>query len=598
MKILLLFCFVIFSVSSTFACNNSVDPSKVVLFIDTNNSELEIATAQKAACERGEQLRVVPDNYKEYKQLIQESNKAKSSFKSCEQQKNDCDALKAKSVESYKALMDFNNKFAKTEVATREALVAIQKDKAKVTSVIISGHDGGGKFSGSKGAVDKKDLQNLFDEFPDTNNIRSLLLLGCYTGTQKEVMDWKGIFPHVSLIAGYDASAPLAIQPAGQKFLSDLLLKEKALLSQADKKKLENYTKKNLDVMANLNAAIYVVCEEDKNGYYYSSRFRDEGLRKLDMSSCEDVKKLKSIYAKAAPYLSGELEPPKDTVKGALRMIYNEARAYEHCFEYKNIPLNVSNLFNLLFHEDVKKSFAHLYGKDLEEAEKIIAKIDPEVLRKHLEEQIPEYEKQILFLKEILKEQEKDPAGYLAKKQKDLLELEKKKSQKQGPTVSGPKFGIPAAAASGFASGLMDLSDPTKLNDIETLNTQIGAAKAELEMLSKDPNSSANNTKAAIQELEKKIEVSNKYSRVSSKEPLKPWVPTAKNLRIKNRKEILENIHILNEALTNPELSDEQREKLDWVKTKTATHLQYFQNPFSWHEYNGVHVELPEGENQ
>ena len=48
------------------ACNVKTDPKKVMLFVDTNNSEQEIETTKKAACSRGMRLMVVPKNYLEY----------------------------------------------------------------------------------------------------------------------------------------------------------------------------------------------------------------------------------------------------------------------------------------------------------------------------------------------------------------------------------------------------------------------------------------------------------------------------------------------------------------------------------------------------
>lgn len=52
------------------ACSQKIDNSKVMLFIDTNFLDLEIATAQRAACQRGEKLVVIPKNYKEYTSQI------------------------------------------------------------------------------------------------------------------------------------------------------------------------------------------------------------------------------------------------------------------------------------------------------------------------------------------------------------------------------------------------------------------------------------------------------------------------------------------------------------------------------------------------
>jgi len=45
-----------------YKCNRKVDKSKVIVFIDTRNSLLEVADAQKAACERGETFKSLPSD--------------------------------------------------------------------------------------------------------------------------------------------------------------------------------------------------------------------------------------------------------------------------------------------------------------------------------------------------------------------------------------------------------------------------------------------------------------------------------------------------------------------------------------------------------
>lgn len=62
-KYLILVALLCYSVQS-FACNRSIDNQSVILFVDANNSPREIESARSAACERGENLVVVdPDDY-------------------------------------------------------------------------------------------------------------------------------------------------------------------------------------------------------------------------------------------------------------------------------------------------------------------------------------------------------------------------------------------------------------------------------------------------------------------------------------------------------------------------------------------------------
>ena len=62
------------------------------------------------------------------------------------------------------------------------------------------------------------------------------------------------------------------------------------------------------------------------------------------------------------------------------------------------------------------------------------------------------------------------------------------------------------------------------------------------------------------------------------------WIPTKENLAKKTRKETLDNIHNIDKAISTNLLDSKQAGALKWVAQKTADHLQYFDNPFSWHE--------------
>lgn len=183
------------------------------------------------------------------------------------------------------------------------------------------------------------------------------MLLGCYTGVQKEILSWKSIFPNVRMIGGYDGSAPLSDKLAGHTYLEDLLSKEKKLIQQADEKKINKFMANNVRHFNMLSAAVYVnpVCEEEnpenEKDYYYSSKQRALKFHEFDASKCltmrEELDKMSDDYKK---YQYGDVEPPSDSSKGELRDLYDEARSVEHCVEILEADLDVNNLFNLRFY--------------------------------------------------------------------------------------------------------------------------------------------------------------------------------------------------------------------------------------------------------
>jgi hypothetical protein len=100
-------------------CSKKVDPSKVMLFIDTNDSALEISTAEKAACERGERLMVVPKNYKEYDKYVRAVTKLDREMSRCS---GDCQTLIEKHNQAYKAMDEFVKSQKSIAEATKEVL--------------------------------------------------------------------------------------------------------------------------------------------------------------------------------------------------------------------------------------------------------------------------------------------------------------------------------------------------------------------------------------------------------------------------------------------------------------------------------------------
>ncbi|WPU64867.1 hypothetical protein [Peredibacter starrii] len=379
MKKLLLLPLAVLPLYAGASCQDSIKSDKYMLFIDTNESEREIETAEKAACARGEKMVIVPKNYKDYRTYMEEMAKAKKVAMDCTK-KNPTSTTACRDVQvafrqSYEKMEKFRLSQPKIETGTDEALKEIKSKNGKLNNLIISGHDGGGEFGGAKGRMSREDLSKAMAKYKDINNVSTLMLLGCYTGVQKEIIEWKNIFPDVRMIGGYDDSAPLSDKPAGHQFITELLTKEKALIANADQKKLQNFTRANVKSLTLLNAAVYVNCEDgtNKEEFYYTSKNRGKHFSPYGAKEChEKEKEFNDIITQMAPYETGEKEPPADTARGELRQLYIKARNLEHCSDFLKKEINVSNLFNLLFYQGIKDSFAAFYKDDLAAAEKAV----------------------------------------------------------------------------------------------------------------------------------------------------------------------------------------------------------------------------------
>lgn len=575
------------------SCNKKIDESKVMLFVDTNNSELEIKTSEKAACERGEKLVIVPKNYQEFAKYTSALNDNQKKLERCTKSGKNCAQEEETFYEAVNKLEKFKMSQPSIEAGVREALSQIKEKKGKLQNFTISGHDGGGSFGGNKGGFDRFQLAEMIGEYQDINEVSSVLLLGCYTGVQNEIYAWKKIFPQARLIAGYDGAAPLADRPQGHQYLSDILLKEKDLLKNADEKKLMSYTKANIQSLNHLHAAMYLDCDEN-NEFYYGADGSSKKFRPFDMKECEKKKpEMEAIVKAMAKYESGEMEPPSNTATGEIRQLYIQARRLEHCNAILGPEngVNTNNIFNLLFYEGVKESFASFYKDDLQKAESIISELDLNAIEKGMEDYQKKQDENIKALSDKIQLMEKDPDGYLAREKEKLDKLAAEKDK----LLNDPEY---ASVASFFSEdGTYNFnSQPTqddiaKLYNLMPILMNFNLAKQTHDYEKDHFQDFLAEKKAALQmtkvyqeaytapliELKKKI--ANKEKIV--------WSPTFENLNKKSRKETLDNIHQLNAMMSLPGLPDKQRKAMQWLSQVSTNHLVHFQNPFSWHEFTG-----------
>lgn len=172
-----------------------------ILFIDLNDAPQEIKAAREAASARGENLIVIPSE-------------------------------------------------ASRKQISREQITAefrkFQSSGQKFNSIVLSGHDGNGGFSGSRGdqsfSIDVEDLQSEFKKTPAVfQDVRSVLLWGCRT-TNIGSLDvyWKDSgLPNVKVFAGFDDSGPSKYRQANADYLKDFLRLDQQIAEAPTKSKVE-----------------------------------------------------------------------------------------------------------------------------------------------------------------------------------------------------------------------------------------------------------------------------------------------------------------------------------------------------------------------
>ena len=596
-----------FSLPAMATCPNKIDPKKVMLFVDTNYGDMEIASAQKAACKRGERLEVVPKNWKEYSGYQKALTASSDALRACSDknpnsngglwggQKSEAENPCQKQYDTYKEaskkLGEFRYKQKTIPEQVEARLEELNKEKIKLTNVSLSGHDGGGHFGGDKGSISRQDIASLMGKYPDINKVESLLLLGCYTGVQREVAAWKGIFPQVKLIGGYDGSAPLSHRPQGHAYIANILNKEKALLSLKNKNNVDQDIKRLINNLGDLNAAVYVdlACKDEDDEFYYASKL-DRKFNKLNLNECE---KSRAEMEKVRPYYnqlySGEVEPPTVTSSGPSRVLYDKIRTHDHCND-KSIggfgnDMTSNGAFNLLFWHGVKQNFGQIYDSDMKEVEEILKGLTEEALSKEIQDAIKSSEEEKKSILAEIELFEKDPDAYKARAKAERDALKKKAED----AAKDPKYVEIMNRINN--AGSISQEDMALVNRIGAMNFDVYKKDMELNDLQSSPAQFVASKRSRASYVESNITAQTlQLAQVKEKaEKIKKlWMPTQENMKVKTRKEVMENIHAMNGVLMDGSLPSKVQGALSFVNAVSSRHLQYFENPFSWHEYTGV----------
>jgi hypothetical protein len=248
-----------------------------VLFIDLNNVEMEIKVARDAAKLRGENLIVLPSNREKY--IDEKRNKLNRDYMAIESRyESACGDIETPKCSR---LIDDLNKIRQkledlpgpAEYNSEELKKEMQLVKGNISSIMISGHDGGGDFYGEMGNIRGESFLDILKNFKGNKDVRSLYLLGCNSATTHTLGSiWKAALPNANFIAGYEHTGYLRDNGMGHSFIKKVMAEEKNIIASATMndalKKFRNISPKAAD---HGTAACVVLPAVSKEPIYLSS---------------------------------------------------------------------------------------------------------------------------------------------------------------------------------------------------------------------------------------------------------------------------------------------------------------------------------------
>jgi hypothetical protein len=398
------FLIIIIALSSfnVFACRN-VDRStkETIIMYDLNYIFQEVEAARKAACEKGKKFIVLPHGYETHKKngLLREKIYRNNSWaqKSCRGTSPEAKRKCSKNMRIYKETADILRAEQRllpelSKDSVKKSLEKMAGENLEINSIVLSGHDGSGSFYGKAGRTDKRALitaLNLAYKDKDhlLDNLNSVYLWGCYTSTRGEVNAWSKLVDSLKVVAGFSGSGPSIGKEASNDSLYDIMTSEDDFYALESAKDVE----RNLLSIKGINyllSGIYLkTCNEKE---FYLRRFKDPNNRKRTIHEFDEnfmsehyckkdstKKAQKELYDEFMQYFDGKLPIPKDTQNGALRRIYNSARANSFCREQvsdKRYLLDPDKVGLLLFFEGVKENFYDSFKAVIDEAAKELEK--------------------------------------------------------------------------------------------------------------------------------------------------------------------------------------------------------------------------------
>jgi hypothetical protein len=268
---------------------------------------------------------------------------------------------------------------------------AIKNNKEPVTSLIVSGHHGGERFTGDMGRLEESDIAKAFKANPEqAKNLQSLYLWGCYTGTKKQVKNFKelkdtGVLPNLQVMAGFLLKAPRQDKEVDKTYLTKMMINEHKASSisgiRSVIKTITGIHDTYFAITSFCGQGAYVTADPDDISQTKEYKNLD---RILECNQAEIKKYLDGPYQEFKKYLLAEEKgytdiPPgaAEMKSGVLRKIYNQGREIQHCFDvtseyYRGID---QMMLPLMYMEKVVNHFVTAFAPETIKIKEILKKM-------------------------------------------------------------------------------------------------------------------------------------------------------------------------------------------------------------------------------
>ena len=389
-KKIILSVFLTYQVAWGYVCPKPVDSKKVVLFIGLNKAPKEISSAAEAACQRGESFKTIPTESEMVNsdKLFNSYVKANDAFFDCQVQKlpSECVSLEKAVEKAHGNYTAYQKVIGVTPERIKKEISTLADQNKAVSSLIASGHDGGGTFGGGDiaGTFTREDLasalKNAYQTKPNLlQQLGSVYMWGCYTMGPSEVSAWKEDFPQLKVTAGFYDKAPLAHIESSWTILKDLMLQEQKLYNSNDDQTLL----KNINAVRNINNTYVALNVQNKCGskYYYntvgskysqlpSAKKGNHFINFGDVPNCQETApEREKVRVELIKYFYGSKSLPGNTSESDLRDMYGMLRAQENCINQRHI-MNPDRVLLLIFQNAVNANFENNNLELLKNAQK------------------------------------------------------------------------------------------------------------------------------------------------------------------------------------------------------------------------------------
>jgi hypothetical protein len=363
--------------ATALACGRSVDPNRVVLFVDANASFLEGQAAKRAACARGESFLWLPGEAASRSRQQWNVTLARLNRQLSNTQPDD---------PQWEKLMDEYSRYSSTmpEVpefnaeSVRLALNSLASRGAAVTAATFSGHDGGGAIGGVFGFIDKSEFaeafQGAYEARPDlAQQFQTALMWGCYTATRSEVSQWRGMFPGLRVMGGFYDSGPSNERPASYGLLESMLINSGRLVRQCNEADL----RRAVNQLTHFNTTYAAISVSTCNGDFYSARTPQGSIWERSTEQTCDPETVQTLSWRAEQYMTGNQSIPENTSNSPLRNLYAEARSLPISCNTAGTVLDGDRLGLLRFYRAVVDNFLNVFAQDVAAFEGALAAMTP-----------------------------------------------------------------------------------------------------------------------------------------------------------------------------------------------------------------------------